>query len=218
MATPIIDDLPLKAVQEIRQWTTRDFVAQRILGLEGTLHQDLGRRSHRVWLWGYLQPATAADDLKALQEKAASGTEVTFSADIVTALSVEKMVIEAFECEQRVGPAGQVAYALALAEAPPLPPPAEISPFGGLDGLGDLGFDADALGDVLADIEDQAGAIMDAADAALAAVEQLAALANLADLANIGNPLGPISDKLGELGALKGPSEQLASAVANIQP
>jgi hypothetical protein len=218
MPTPIIDDLPLKAVQEIRQWTTRDFAAQRILGLDGTLHQDLGRRSHRVWLWGYLLPATAADDLKTLQGKAAAGTEVTFSADIVTALSVEKMVIEAFECEQRVGPAGQLAYALALSEAPPLPPPAEISPFGGLDGLGDLGFDPDALGDVLSDIQNQAGAIMDAADSALAAVEQLSALANLPDLGNISNPMGPISDKIGELGALKRPTEQLASAVAEIRP
>ena len=35
--------------------------------------------------------------------------------------------------------------------SPPLPPPAEVTPFGGLGGfgLGDLGFDPGALGNVL---------------------------------------------------------------------
>ncbi len=218
MATLMIDDFELKAVQQIRQETHQDFARQRVIGLEGTLHQKLGRRSHRVWLWGYLLPATAADDLKTLQEKASAGAEVTFTADIVTALEVQKMVIESLQAEQRVGPAGQTAYAITLAEAPPLPPPAEVSSFGGLDGLGDLGFDAGALGDVLSDVAAAAGDVMDAVDTALDAVGQLSALADLANLASIGNPLGPVTDKVGELGGLAGPVSDLGSAAGEIQP
>lgn len=221
MGTPMIDDFELKAVQHIRQETDQAFVRQRIAGLQGTLHQTLGRGSHRVLLSGFLLPATATDDLKTLQEKASSGAEVTFSADITTALSVDKMVIESFTAEQQVGPAGQIAYALVLAESPPLPPPAEVSSFGGLGelGLGDLGvegFDVGALGDVLGDIADQAGAVMEAVDTALAAVEQLQALASLGDLANIASPMKPITDKLGELSELAPAVTGLAKAVKDL--
>jgi hypothetical protein len=220
MATPMIDDIELKAVQQIRQETDQDFGRQRAIGLDGTLHQKMGRRSHRVWLWGYLLPATAVDDLKKLQDKASQGGEVTFTADIVTALQVEKMVIESFQAEQQIGPAGQTAYAITLAESPPLPPPAETSSFGGLGdfGAGDLGFDAGALGGVLSDIQDQAGSLSEMADKALDAVQQLGALANLADIGNIGNPLTPVTDKVGELGSLTQPSQALESAAGEIQP
>ncbi len=215
MGVPMIDDIELKAVQHIRQETEQDFVRQRIAGLDGTLHQKLGRRSHRVVLAGYLLPDTAADDLKKLQEKASAGVEVTFSADITTALSVDKMVIEGFVAEQHVGPAGQIGYHIVLAESPPLPPPAQVSSFGGLGdfGVGDLGFDAGALGGVLSDIEDQGGAVAGAMDAALDAVQQISALANLADLANIGNPIKPISDKVGELKSLGPAVAGLTTAV-----
>jgi len=221
VGTPMIDDVELKAVQHIRQEIDQGFVRQRIAGLQGTLHQKLGRCSHRVLLSGFLLPATATDDLRKLQDKAASGAEVTFSADITTALSVDKMVIESFTAEQQIGPAGQIAYALVLAESPPLPPPAEVSSFGGLAdvGLGDLGidgFDAGALGDVLGDIADQAGAVMDAVDTALAAVEQLQALASLGDLANVGNPVKPITDKVDELSELAPAVAGLARAVKDL--
>ena len=218
MGVPMIDDVALKAVQVIRQETDQDFVRQKIAGLPGTLHQRLGRRSHRIFLSGLLLPDTAAADLEKLQQKAASGEEVTFTADITTALSVEKMVIESFRAEQQVGPAGQVAYALALAESPPLPPPAEVSAFGGLGdfGLGDLGFDPGALGSVLDDIAAQAGSLMDAADAVMGAIDQLSALANLADLASIGNPIKPLVDKVGDvtkaaeqMGAIAGAAKEI---------
>jgi hypothetical protein len=198
-ATPMIDDVELKAVQWARQETDQGFARRRVAGLDGTLHQKVGRRSHRVVLSGVLLPATAPDDLKKLQEKAAAGAEVSFTADIATALAVSKMVLESFAAEQRVGPAGQYAFTVVLAESPPLPPPAEVSPFGGLDGLGDLGFDAGALGDVLSDIQDQAGALTGALDAALDAVEQVTALAGLADLGSLANPVKPLADKAGEL-------------------
>src|SRR5262245_4149486 len=150
----MIDDVELKAVQWIRQEADQGFVRHDVAGLAGTLHQRLGRRSHRVLLAGVLLPDTADDDLAKLQQKASSGDEVSFTADIATALEIDKMVIESFVAEQRVGPAGQIAYRIALAESPPLPPPAEVSSFGGLGdfGVGDLGFDPGALGDVLGDI------------------------------------------------------------------
>lgn len=211
----MIDDIELSAVQVIRQETDQDYVRQKIAGLEGSLHQKLGRGSHRVLLTGVLLPETAEDDLSTLQEKAASGEEVTFTADIATALSVEKMVIESLAVEQSVGRAGQYAYSLVLAESPPLPPPAEVGAFGGLEGfgLGDLGFDPGALGDVLSDIQDQAGAMMDTLDSALDALDQLQALASLADLAELGSPLAPLVNKISELGELGSVFEGLSGAV-----
>lgn len=197
----MIDDFELKAVQIIRQETDQDFVRQKVAGLDGTLHQKLGRASHRVFIHGLLIPDTAVDDLKSLQSKASAGDEVTFTADITTALSIDKMVIESFRAEQDTGAANQTAYSIVLAESPPLPPPAEVSSFGGLDGfgLGDLGFDPSALGDIAGDIAGAAGDIMSAASAALDAVDKLKALANLASLGSMGNPIKPLSDQAGNL-------------------
>jgi len=220
MPMPMIDGIELKAVQHIRQETSLGFVEQRIAGLEGTLHQKLGRHSYRVELEGYLLAGTATDDLATLQDKASRGAEVSFTADITTALNIEKMVIERFRAEQNIGLQGQVGYQMTLAESPPLPPPAEVSAFGGLGdfGLGDMGFDTDALGDVLGEIQDQAGSVMDAVDSALAAIEQLSALANLADIGNISNPLQPLTDKVGELGSLQDPVTGLTTALGTIEP
>lgn len=216
MGVPMIDDVELKAAQYLRQETDQGFVQQRIAGLPGTLHQSLGRRSHRVLIHGVLLPDTATDDLAKLQDKAKSGAEVTFAADITTALAIDKMVIESFQAEQTVGRAGQVAYTLLLAESPPLPPPAEISSFGGLGdfGLGDLGFDPGALGDVLAEIQDQAAAAMDAASAAIDAVDKLQALADLGNLAAVGNPVKPVAD---QLGAVKAAGDSLQAIAATLK-
>jgi hypothetical protein len=145
---------------------------------------------------------------------------VTFTADITTALKIDKMVIERFQAEQSVGPQGQIAYYIVLVESPPLPPPAQVSAFGGLGdfGIGDLGFDPGALGDVLSEIEDQAGAVMDAVDSALDAVQQLSSLSSLADLASVSNPLGPLVSKVGDLGKLGEPVAGLTKALGEIQP
>ena len=218
MPSPMIDDIELKAVQMIRQETEQDYRRQRVAGLEGTLHQRLGRRSHRVLVAGLLLADTAADDLDKLQKKAAKGDEVTFTADITSALDIDSMVILSFAAEQTLGPAGQTAYALVLAESPKLPPPAEVSAFGGLGdfGLGDLGFDPGALGGVLSDIAGQAGAAMAAVDAAISAAEQLASLANLADLGSVGNPVKPVTDALGDLSQLGPRVASIADAVGKL--
>src|SRR5688572_5887117 len=128
-AVPMIDDVELVAVQWIRQESAHGFGRQDVPGLEGTLHQKLGRRSHRVHLAGVLLPGTATDDLAGLQGKAAAGAEVTFTADITTALNVDHMLIEAMAAEQEVGRGGQFSYAITLVESPPLPEPAQATPF-----------------------------------------------------------------------------------------
>ena len=95
-------------------------------------------------------------------------------------------------------------------ESPPLPPPAQVSAFGGLDdfGVGDLGFDTDILGD----LEDLAGDIAGAVDDALNVIDQLGALSNLDGLSVDGvlQPLeAPISG-LAEAG------DELASAATDL--
>jgi len=217
----MIDDIELHAVQHAVQLTDQNYVRQDIAGLQGTLHQKLGRKSHRVLLSGILVSKSATEDLEKLQEKATSGEEVSFTADITSALSIEKMVIESLRVEQEVGRAGQYFYTVVLAESPPLPPPAEIQSFGGLGedlGLGDLGFDPEGLTDVLNDIQDQAASVMDNIDAALDVVEQLSSLANLADLENIGNPLKPIADKVGELEDVGKIAGELGGAIGGLIP
>jgi hypothetical protein len=98
-----------------------------------------------------------------------------------------------------------------LTESPALPPPAEVSAFGGLDdfGVGDMGFDPGALADMASGIMDQAGALMDAVDAVAGAIDQLSALAALGDLGSLGNPAQPVVD------ALAGLSDK-AKALGNI--
>jgi hypothetical protein len=218
MATPMIDDLELKAVQLIRQESENSLIGHSIPGLDGTLQQRLGRKSHRVFLQGYLLPDSATDDLKKLQNKAAGKDEVTFTADITTALSIDKMMIESFRAHQQVGPPGQIGYSLWLVESPPLPPPAEVSSFGGLGdfGVGDLGFDPGALGDIASGIADQAGALADLAQQAAGAIDKLQALGNLANLGSKGNPVKPVADQIGQARQLGTVLKSIADAVKGI--
>ena len=85
---------------------------------------------------GVLVGDTVADDLGTLQGLAKDGAETTFTADIVTALEIQNVVVESLAVEQVVGRPGQYAYTVVVAENPPLPPPAEVTSFGGLDGFG----------------------------------------------------------------------------------
>lgn len=199
-ATPMLGDVTLTAVQTVRQETDGDLVALRIPGLDGTPHQRLGRRSHRVMISGVLVGETAPDDLGSLQTLAKDGTATTFTADIVTTLEIQNVVVESLAVEQVVGRPGQYAYTVVVAEDPPLPPPAEVSSFGGLDGFGDLGFGD--LDGVLGDIADQAAAITGALDTALDAVAAAAQLAGIGDLSGVGNPLKPLTDSVDSVGGV----------------
>lgn len=194
---PMVDDLALDAVAWIRQRTVHRTAGVAVADLAGDVQQGLGRGSYEVEVAGVLV-GDAREQLEQLQTKAASGTEVPFTADIATALEVEHVVLVEAEFLESAGRPDRYEYRLLLRESPPLPPPAELDPFGGLEGFGDLGFDD--LGGVLGDIADTAAAAQSALDAVNEAVNQLGALTALADLPT-GNPLGPIQEETGKLSA-----------------
>jgi hypothetical protein len=175
---PLLGDISLQYVQEIEHSLDAGFASSRIAGLEGELQQRSGRPSHHIQIEGVLIGETTRDDLGTLQTAAQTGEELTFAADITSALDLQKVVIRSLQDYESAGRPNQIHYRLELAESPPLPPPAEVSGFGGLDefGLGDLGIDTGMLGD----LEDLAGDIASAADEAMGAVDALGALASLA--------------------------------------
>ena len=189
---PLLGETSLEYVQRIDHALDAGFAPSRIAGLSGELQQRSGRPSHRVRIAGLLIGESSRDALGTLQTAAQAGEELTFSADITSALDLQHVVIHSFEAHEVAGQPRRIAYQLDLVESPPLPPPAEVSGFGGLDdfGLGDLGIDAG----VLDDIAGLAGEVAGAVDQALGAVEALGALASLAasgglDFAGILQPL-----------------------------
>lgn len=195
----MIDDVALEQVAWIRQRTRPRVAALPVLGLEGDVQQKLGRGSHEVELAGVLFGDSARDAVAVLQGKAKAGAEVTFAADIVTALELTRMLLVDAEFREAAGHPDQYQYRMLLRESPPLPEPARLSSFGGLDGF-DVGFDPGALGDVLGDIAAVAGEIQAAVAAATEALGALEAMAGLAGLAT-GNPLAPLTGAIQSLGA-----------------
>jgi hypothetical protein len=212
-AIPLLGDVSLDYVQRIEHALDGGFVATRIAGLGGELQQRVARPSHRIAIAGVLVGDSATDALAALQQQAADGAELSFAADITSALELQKVVITGFRAAQEAGFSDRIHYELELAESPPLPPPASLEPFGGLGdfGLGDLGFDTDLLGE-LGELADQvAGAV----DAAMAAVETLGALAALADLGDLslGDVMAPIGDATAKLPSV---GDDIADAAATL--
>jgi hypothetical protein len=208
---PLLGQISLEAVLRMEHNLDAGFVPTRIAGLQGELQQRTGRPSHRFTITGVLFGEQANDQVQALQKAAQAGDELTFSADIATALELQKVVITRFRAVETAGKPNYFDYEVSLAESPPLPPPAQVDPFGGLGdfGLGDLGFDTDILGD----LADQAGQIAGAIDDAMNIVNQLGALANLDGL-SLGSFLEPLNSptgKIGDLGSSFGKAAQTLS-------
>jgi phage protein U len=193
---PLLGDIPLTAVATLRHDVDGRFAAVGVAGLDGEVLQRAGRGGHRIHITGVLLGETVADDLQTLQQAAAAGQELSFAADVTTALDLQAVVISAFRADATAGQPGRFAYELWLAESPPLPPPAAVEGFGGLDdfGLGDLGFDTDLLGD----LADLAGDVMAAVDSALDVIGALEALAGLEDL-SLDGALAPLEDATAQI-------------------
>jgi hypothetical protein len=208
-AVPVIDDVALTFVQEMEHHLDAGFVSTPVLGLDGDVQQRSNRRSHRMRIAGLLvgPEEQVKTDLEKLQQKAADGAEVIFTADIVAALELQKVVVRSLRVLARAGTTPSYSYEIELAENPPLPPPAQVSAFGGLDdfGFGDLGFDTDILGD-LADLAGEVASAVETAVDVIGALDSLSALGNLsfdgvlAPLDQIGTSLAAIGSRFGDAG------------------
>jgi hypothetical protein len=209
-AIPMIDDIELDYVTKIVQRTSHRTVSAPVAGLAGDVQQLMGRASYEIEIAGILVGDDAASKLATLQNSVAEGIERTFTADITTTLELDKVIITAAEFTQLAGRPNHYEYHIVLRESPPLPPPAQLSSFGGLDGF-DLGFDTDVLGD----ISDMASDLQGAIDAVSDVVGQLEALSSLADL-GLSNPLTPLSDAAGSIGTAAEGVGGVASALADL--
>jgi hypothetical protein len=207
---PLLGGISLEMVQRIEHSLDGGFADTQIAGLDGELQQRTSRRSHRIVIRGVLSGDAAADELKELQEAAAAGAELDFSSDITSALDLQKVVIAELRSSESAGEPNRFDYVISLAESPPLPPPAQLSSFGGLDdfGVGDLGFDTGMLGD----LADMAGNIAGAVDAAMSAIDTLSALAGGA--LNVGSILEPMQTATGKLAAIAPKMQQAMSGLS----
>ncbi len=213
-AMPLIGDIALDAVQLIEHAQDGGFVSTRIAGLPGELQQRLARPSHRIRIAGVLFGDEALDKLGTLQKAAQDGAEVTFAADITTALELKKVVVSSFWAQAEAGMPDRYLYEVVLVESPPLPPPAQVSSFGGLGdfGVGDLGFDTSILGD----IADAASKVASAVEQAIAVVDTLQALSKLGDLNVSGGMLKPVEDAVGRVGKLGDAFKKAGSGLAGV--
>jgi hypothetical protein len=211
---PLLGDISLQFVQRLEHMLDGGFVSTPIANLAGELQQRSGRPSHRVVIAGILFGDEAATQLGTLQSAASSGEELTFASDITTALDLQKVVITGFHATAVAGKPQQYQYQLSLAESPPLPPPAQVSGFGGLDdfGLGDLGIDPG----VLDDIQNLANEVAGAVDAALEVVEQLSALSSLAELGSLDGFLDPLQQTVDSVGTIAADFQKAARDLAGI--
>jgi len=195
---PLLGDLPLEIVQRIDHSLDTGFASYPIAGLDGEWQQRSGRASHRIEIDGLLIGDDAPRQLAALQAAAAAGEALAFASDITSALSLQRVVITAIRAVEEAGVRRRFAYHLSLVESPPLPPPAEVEAFGGLDdfGLGDLGFDAD-IGGAISDLAQEAG---QAIDTALDLAGKLGVLEGL-DGTALDGFLSPLEDATRAVGA-----------------
>lgn len=210
---PLVGDIPLTSVQQIDHVMNGGFERIAIPGLDGDVLQRAGRGSHTIWIRGVITGDTALSDLGKLQQLAADGSEVSFTADITTALELAQVVVTDLRAWAVAGTVAHVGYELCLVESPPLPPPAEVSGFGGLDdfGLGDLGFDADIMGDLTGIADQVAGAV----DTVMAAADQLSALASLGSI-DVGGPLQPLSDAVGGVTSAASTFKDISQSIAHL--
>lgn len=160
---PMIGDWEVPSIERIELSEGRRLARLGVPGLAGDLHQDLGAESLTVAITGSLQ----GDELRSgflttLREAYNEGTPLTFVSDITEASEVEEVLVVGFDVAEANDWGDEFRYRITLRQyvEPPEPP-------GLLDDLG---------ADLIPDLDDLAGALLDALDlpALLGAVPDVA--------------------------------------------
>src|SRR5438105_1277402 len=150
---PVLGDWEIPNIEAIHIVEQRALVELPVPGRVGSLYQDLNTVPARIAMRGSIYGDDKRDDfLNQLHSKFRDGAPVTFVADIVTATSVQYVVIESLNVAEAADRPDQTNYAIVLRESPPPPPP------------------PDPLGDLDGGLLDQAKGLVDAAAGALDAI------------------------------------------------
>jgi hypothetical protein len=113
---PMLDDLELPQVQEIRTQDRRALAEHRPPGMDGSLLQNLGRGPARVALLGVASGPDAKKFIEKLDGKFRAGEAVTFTADIVADAEIQKVKIDDLRLQELAGKPDRFAYVLTLRE------------------------------------------------------------------------------------------------------
>jgi hypothetical protein len=171
---PMIGQWEVPSIERIEVIEGRRLARLGVPGLQGDLHQDLGTESLSVAITGSLQgDEVRSGFLTQLREAYLAGTPLTFVADITEASELEQVVIVGFSVAEANEWGDEFRYRIVLRQyvEPPEPP-------GLLDDLG---------ADLIPDLDDLAGALLDALDLP-------GLLATVPDVADPTVPLQPALD------------------------
>ena len=113
---PMLDDLPLPQVQEIRTLELRSLAEHKPPGMSGSLLQNLGRKPALLQLWGVASGPEARQFLDDLEGKFRAGSPVPFTADIATSAEIARFALRDLRLEELAGKPERFAYVLTLAE------------------------------------------------------------------------------------------------------
>jgi hypothetical protein len=182
---PVLGDWPIPNIETIRSLEQRSFAELTIPGRVGSLYHDLNAAPARIAISGSLFGDEVRDDfLNKVRGKFHDGAALTFVADIVTATTVQYVIIETLRFEENGNRPDQTDFYLVLRESPPPPPPPD--PLGGLD----------------SGLLDEAKGFLGSVTGALDAVS---ALSTVPDLKDPTPPLkGAVDGVKGALGGLTG--------------
>jgi hypothetical protein len=176
--TPMLGDIELRTIQQIKTLERRALVEHRAPGMAGSVFQDLGRFATSVKLIGILFGENARTDLETLRQKFQMAEPLSFTADIAMATEIVDVIIEDLQVVEVAGRPNTFVYHIILRESPPPPPP--------LDPLADV--NTGILG-AAQDLFDQTVSLTDM-------------LNKLETIPNFGDPTVPLSGLLDEFGAI----------------
>ena len=192
---PMIGSWEVPRIENIATTEMRRLAVLPVPGLNGDLHQDLGRNALAVQISGSLYGDEARDEvLKELRAKFLAGEPVDFIADITNESELEKVLVVSLALTERAETADVFHYSIALREyTEPPEPPGPASDFG-LDVDADLGLDVDLGLDLL----DLPGLLTDLPQVGDLLAPLKPAAENLkTQVAQAGTVLEPLADLLG---------------------
>ncbi|MBO9402620.1 peptidoglycan-binding protein [Shimia sp. R9_3] len=120
---PMLGEIELAQVQLVQVDEDQILTRHDIPALEGDFFQRLGRAGTAIELTGVQSGPDAREGLTKLRDAYRAVAPLTFAADIVTATTLDDVLIEHFEISEHAGLPDAFEYRLLLRECPPAPAP-----------------------------------------------------------------------------------------------